>query len=245
MTETSLKIAELTALIDELTNSQKESTTSTEELTSAQEIFNNTVVSASTSGTARLLRNMRNYREGTKNDFILMEGYARRFGSVLSSTIQHSVNDSLRFFDTLERAFKQTLLAMAAELAANAAIFGILSVVFPTSGLVGRGLGSFLFGHEGGSVTPQGIKKFHGGGLSGNEQPAILQHGEFVLSKSAVDSIGLSTVSQMNRTGRSGGGSINVVINNYGGNVEGIEAFITSNAFRDSLRQEFTDGQYN
>ena len=68
----------------------------------------------------------------------------------------------------------------------------------------------FLFGHEGGEVTANGIKRFHAGGLANDEVPAVLQQGEFVLSKQAVDTIGLGAVRSMNEGG--GGAVTNVYI---------------------------------
>jgi hypothetical protein len=68
----------------------------------------------------------------------------------------------------------------------------------------------FLFGHDGGEVTSGGIKRFHSGGLANDEVPAVLQQGEFVLSKQAVDTIGLGAVRSMNEG--SGGSVTNVYI---------------------------------
>ena len=80
----------------------------------------------------------------------------------------------------------------------------------------------FLFGHEGGEVTANGIKRFHAGGLANDEVPAVLQQGEFVLSKQAVDTIGLGAVRSMNEGG--GGAITNVYI--QGGIVQ--EDYVTN-----------------
>ena len=58
-------------------------------------------------------------------------------------------------------------------------------------------------------------QKFHSGGLASDEIPAVLQKGEFVMSKSAVESIGLETLNQMNR-----GGGAGVTVNISGGIVQ-------------------------
>jgi hypothetical protein len=47
---------------------------------------------------------------------------------------------------------------------------------------LGGSAGSF-FGHDGGRVTLSGIKRYHSGGLAGDEVPAILQTGERVLNR--------------------------------------------------------------
>mgnify|MGYP003134285657 CR=1 FL=1 len=75
-------------------------------------------------------------------------------------------------------------------------ITGGLSKVFP------------FLGHSGGLVTPTGIKKFHSGGSVDGEVPAILQSGEFVMQRSAVESIGVERLREMN----DGGGGITLNI---------------------------------
>jgi len=92
----------------------------------------------------------------------------------------------------------------------------------------------------GGSVldgvdTPTGIQKFATGGsvLGGVDTvPAMLQPGEFVLSKSAVQSIGVDTATRIN-AGQSGGITINVQ-----GNMIGNESFV-----RDVLIPEISNAQ--
>ena len=57
--------------------------------------------------------------------------------------------------------------------------------------------------------------KFHDGGLiggNGSNVPILAQPGEFVMQKSAVQSIGLNNLANMNETGQSGN-VINVSIN--------------------------------
>ena len=74
----------------------------------------------------------------------------------------------------------------------------------------------FLFGHDGGLVTAKGIKRYHSGGLANDEVPAVLQRGEFVLSRNAVESIGLEAVREMN----AGRGGRNVEVHIHGGVVQ-------------------------
>jgi len=71
------------------------------------------------------------------------------------------------------------------------------------TGILGT-VASFLLGHSGGRVTPTGIQRFHGGGGVGDNIPAILQEGEFVMRRDAVSRIGVDTLSNMNEGG--GGG---------------------------------------
>lgn len=90
------------------------------------------------------------------------------------------------------------------------------------SNKITAGIAKFLFGHDGGAVTKHGIKRFHSGGLASDETPAILQQGEFVLSKNAVQSIGLESARAINE-GRGGRG---IQIHIHGGVVQ--EDYITN-----------------
>ena len=63
--------------------------------------------------------------------------------------------------------------------------------------------------HSGGQVS-----KYHSGGLTQNEVPAILEQGEFVVRKEAVDSVGLETLNRINQSGSTG--SVNI---SFTGNV--------------------------
>jgi TP901 family phage tail tape measure protein len=55
-------------------------------------------------------------------------------------------------------------------------------------------------GHTGGSVSRTRFRKFHGGGLASNEIPAILQAGEFVMRKEAVQRLGVGWLNTLNKT---------------------------------------------
>jgi hypothetical protein len=114
------------------------------------------------------------------------------------------------------------LKAMAVELAAQLALWAALNTFMPgASAAAGlRGVGGFfnmLFGHSGGFVTDQGIQKFAGGGtvMGGDTVPALLQSGEFVLSRSAVQDIGVDTAQRINQ-----GGGTGITVNIHGGIVQ-------------------------
>lgn len=70
------------------------------------------------------------------------------------------------------------------------------------------------YGHSGGAVTPGGIfhgggtvQRYHSGGLRSGDVPAILQTGEFVLRKQAVNSIGLDVLRMLNNMGGGAAGT--------------------------------------
>lgn len=54
-------------------------------------------------------------------------------------------------------------------------------------------------GHTGGLMTDKGFKRMHWGGLASDERPAILQVGEFVMQRKAVDRYGEDFFQALNR----------------------------------------------
>ena len=148
--------------------------------------------------------------------------------SFLTKQQENSIRMARQFSNTIGQAaingqnmgeaVVSSLKAISAQIIADIAIYAILTAITggPSGAFAtGTSLTKFLFGHSGGLVTAGGIQKFHSGGLAGDEQPAILQRGEFVMSKSAVESIGLETLNQMNR-----GGGAGVTVNISGGIVQ-------------------------
>lgn len=79
------------------------------------------------------------------------------------------------------------------------------------------GIGSFFgFGQASGGIVQNNgaIARFAAGGgvMMRDSVPALLEPGEFVMKKSAVDSIGRSSMERMNATGKSSGGATNIKI---------------------------------
>ena len=126
----------------------------------------------------------------------------------------------------VEEAIKRMVSIIIAKMAVFTAFYGILSAVglFQTGSLtgggtlfynlMGEGFGDFLLNnifHKGGEVkgySTGGMVRpmsYHSGGEV-DDVPALLQEGEFVMQRSAVDSIGIENLNRMNRTGQSQGG---------------------------------------
>tara|TARA_R110000744_G_scaffold346654_1_gene452218 strand:- start:2218 stop:3996 length:1779 start_codon:yes stop_codon:yes gene_type:complete len=154
----------------------------------------------------------------------LAEFSSRTMSSLITSAL---MGDSLS--DSIKRSIVNMVVMVAqaklyeyfmrkAKESMEAVQTGGVSTVFNAI----KDVGSFLFGHTGGEVTEHGIKRFHSGGLASDETPAILQQGEFVLSKNAVQSIGLESARRLNE-GRGGSG---VQIHIHGGVVQ--EDYITN-----------------
>jgi len=96
-------------------------------------------------------------------------------------------------------------------------------------------VGSMLFGHTGGLVKNNGIQRFaQGGTVRGQDNvPIMAQAGEFVMRRDAVRNIGVQNLAEMNRSGSSGGVTVNIQ-----GNMIGNESFV-----RDVLVPEITRAQ--
>ena len=123
-------------------------------------------------------------------------------------------------------AFVRTLISMAAQMAARAALFTIFAPFFNLSM---SGIGKFAFSgavaHQGGLIKDDGkVQRFATGGAvrGGDNVPILAQGGEFVMQRSAVESIGIENLNRMNQ---GGGGAVTV---NVSGNV---------------LTQDFVEGE--
>ena len=114
------------------------------------------------------------------------------------------------------RAIENAIKGILAQLAAAKITKGILSFLFPASGLASLiKIPSFLGGvfHQGGQVqgyNTGGMVPLQGYASGGgvDNVPAMLQEGEYVMRRSAVQSIGIENLNRMNRTGQSGGVNI-------------------------------------
>jgi len=137
---------------------------------------------------------------------------------------------------------------IVATFLANLATFKLMNFLLsgPMSGIKGASkfLGELkmptLFGifHQGGEVqgynTGGLIPQYHSGGNVDNV-PIMAQEGEFVMRRSAVDSIGLENLNRMNRTGQASGGA-NIT---FTGNIMS-DSFIEEEAIpkiKDALRR--------
>jgi len=96
-------------------------------------------------------------------------------------------------------------------------------------------VGSMLFGHTGGLIKNNGIQRFaQGGTVRGQDNvPIMAQAGEFIMRRDAVRNIGVQNLAEMNRSGSSGGVTVNIQ-----GNMIGNESFV-----RDTLIPEITRAQ--
>tara|TARA_R100000808_G_scaffold13648_1_gene32919 strand:+ start:3831 stop:5810 length:1980 start_codon:yes stop_codon:yes gene_type:complete len=96
-----------------------------------------------------------------------------------------------------------------------------------------------FIGHTGGLIGNNGIQRFATGGMVQGQDnvPILAQSGEFIMQRSAVNSIGLQNLAQMNQTGQpSGGLTINIA-----GDMVGDEDHVRTKvlpAIKEELRRE-------
>ena len=106
------------------------------------------------------------------------------------------------------------------------------------SALMGSILGAFV-GHTGGLIQDNGIQRFATGGMVQGQDnvPILAQSGEFIMQRSAVNSIGLQNLAQMNQTGEASG----ALTVNISGNIIGDEEHVRDKvlpAIKEELRRE-------
>ena len=149
----------------------------------------------------------------------IAEGDMKRAQEELKSAVEpfkefgDAIGQAVIYGQSLGDAVVNSIKAIAAELVAQAATLGLMKVFFGT-GVTSAGLGLDLLG---------GIGKlfgFHQGGMIGGQGqnvPIIAQPGEFVMQRSAVQSIGASNLAEMNATGQP---TSNITVNIQGGVVD-------------------------
>jgi hypothetical protein len=115
--------------------------------------------------------------------------------------------------------------------------FGLAHV--PTTANLMSGIGGdypwFINANQVTKIKERLAPRMHGGGLAADEVPAVLQVGEFVMQRSAVDKIGLSNLFAMNRM-HSGGAVVPPGASPVGS--AGMDEAAMERAFRRALRAE-------
>ena len=121
----------------------------------------------------------------------------------ISSSLASAAVNGKHMGMAVEKALKQ----IAAQIAAKASIFALFSIL---SGGTGAGALRFALGlqtaHTGGLIKDNKVQKFATGGVVQGEDnvPILAQNGEFVMSRSAVESVGIETMNRINQTGSAG-----------------------------------------
>ena len=142
----------------------------------------------------------------------------------ITNSLKGALISGMEDNDRFAKSFDRMLSDMARSMAANAILFGLMSLLGSATGLgFLKPEGGFLESvfdifHQGGQVqgySTGGMIPGYSAGGNVDNVPIMAQAGEFVMRRSAVESIGLENMNRMNRTGKAGG-SVNV---NFTGNV--------------------------
>lgn len=165
----------------------------------------------------------------------------------MATTYNISVISSI---DDLKSLLKQQVANMLAQKALNAAIAagnkeGAGSVAKAVGSVASGGFGSFLTALLSFGISSAMSGSFHSGGLIGGNRragnvPIMAQEGEFVMQRSAVESVGVEQLNSINKTGQVGG---NITVN-VTGNVM-TQDFVDnqlSEAIADSVRRGINFG---
>jgi len=139
------------------------------------------------------IKDLKNEEEKAFDSSKLLEAGVTSVANALSDVIVEGKN--LKELD-LGKILLKSLLSTGIGMGVDA----LMGSLFPPASVVG---------HSGGQVP-----KYHSGGLAQNEVPAILEQGEFVVRREAVDSVGLETLNRINQSGSTG--SVNI---SFAGNV--------------------------
>lgn len=119
--------------------------------------------------------------------------------------------------DHLGMAVEKSLKRIAAQITAKAGVYALLATLFSGAGLA-TGFGASLkfalgIAHTGGLIKDNKVQKFATGGVVEGQDnvPILAQNGEFVMSRRAVESVGIETMNRINQTGSAG---VNITLNN-------------------------------
>jgi len=157
-----------------------------------------------------------------KKDLLDATKLETAWANKLNSALLAGINNNARFAE----AFANMLKQVAAQIAARAGVFALMNILTQGTFAGGLNMSSFLdyigadIFHQGGQVQGYAtggmipMSTYHSGGGVDNV-PIMAQEGEFVMRRSAVESIGVENLNRMNRTGQSSGG-VNVT---FSGNV--------------------------
>ena len=156
----------------------------------------------------------------------LMAEGLKAFGNAFEQTMMRQFDDGVLKISEFGDAFVNMMKQIVAKILAEQAVLLLMGLLFPKGGKIFDLVTGAM--HEGGEVkgyatggevqgyaTGGAIPHFQTGGGVDNV-PAMLQEGEYVVRRSAVESIGVENLNKMNRTGEAPASNINV---SFSGNV--------------------------
>lgn len=174
-----------------------------------------------------MLEGIRRYQQSMGTAFEQGRDMVQNITNSMTGAFDDFFNNTSDNFMKFGRLAEQVLNSIAREILKvlilkplmGAITSGISSIFGGTFGGEADGVtllgDSWTIGHTGGHVTAAGIiPRYHVGGLAKDEVPAILQTGEYVVSRK-----GVAALEKLNRGEVAGGGdtTVNIVVNNKTG----------------------------
>jgi len=160
-----------------------------------------------------------------------LEALNKESGKKLVQNMKSNVDSANQFANSILAASRAMATLRGESEITKSQLFqmvGSLLMLVPGGqipGAVIQSAGMFV-GHTGGLIKQNGIQRFaQGGQVQGEDNvPIMAQAGEFIMKRSAVQNIGVQNLANMNRTGNSGGVTINI-----SGNMIGNDEFVRDN----------------
>lgn len=139
------------------------------------------------------------FEHGTQAAQDAANGIQDFFSNISFDAIQGKLKTLGDYFRNFLTSMQRSISNILGQLAMQGIMMGI-GALFPgagaasaaTTGSASLGFGGMLV-HSGGYIP-----RFHFGGLASDEVPAILQRGEYVVNRRAVDAVGRSTLDKIN-----------------------------------------------
>lgn len=143
-----------------------------------------------------------------------------KVGNMLIGQISSSLSAAVTSGQNLGDAVVNSLKAIAAQIASKMALYSLAGIFMPS--LFGGSALRFAMGltpvaHTGGHIKEDGsVQRFATGGVVQGQDnvPILAQAGEFVMQRSAVESVGLEAMNRINQGGSAG--NVNI---SFSGNV--------------------------
>ena len=112
------------------------------------------------------------------------------FSTISFDAMQGKLKTLGDYFRNFLTSIQQSISSILGQLVTQGIMMGI-GAMFPTPAPSGP-----IMIHSGGYIP-----RFHAGGISGDEVPAILQRGEYVINRRAVENVGRQTLDRINQGG--------------------------------------------
>ena len=138
-----------------------------------------------------------------------------KVGNMLIGQISSSLASAVTSGQNLGDAVVNSLKAIAAQIASKMLLYSLAGVFMPSlfgGSALRFGLGLAPVAHKGGHIKEDGsVQRFATGGMVKGQDnvPILAQAGEFVMSRNAVNSVGVEAMNRINAGGGSGSVSIN------------------------------------